>query len=111
MPLVRNDFALAENLATLPRSDQVALFPWRGSRVVQYQVVVDVARFEGSTGRDLVLDARWRIQGSNGTELVTGSTTLNETTGGPGYIALVAEISQALGRLSRDVATALKEHL
>ena len=102
---------LGENLATLLRTDRVAIFPSRGSRVGQYQVVIDVARFEGSIGGDLVLDARWRIQGGNGRELVTGRAALNEATGAPGYAALVAAMSRALGRLSLDVATALRERL
>ena len=102
---------LGENLATLLRTDRVAIFPSRGSRVVQYQVVIDVARFEASIGGDLVLDARWRIQEGNGKELVMGRSTLNEATGAPGYVALVAAMSRALGRLSLDVATALRERL
>ena len=98
---------LGENLATLLRTDRVAIFPSRGCRVVQYQVVIDVARFDGSTEGDLVLDARWRIQEGNGKELVMGRSTLNEATGAPGCVAQAAAMSRALGRLSQDVATAL----
>ncbi len=52
---------LAENLAALRETERVALFAWDPAPAVQRQVVVDVMRFDGAMGGDVVLDARWRI--------------------------------------------------
>jgi uncharacterized lipoprotein YmbA len=100
---------LGENLAILLRTDRVALLPWRGSHPVQYQVVVEVARFEGATGADVTLEARWRILGADGKELVLRRSTITEVVGAPGYGALVAAMSGALGALSREIATAIRD--
>ena len=100
---------LGENLATLLRTDRVALFPWRGSQPMQYQVAVDVARFEGAVGGDVTLEARWRILGRDGKELTLRRSTFTEAVGAPGYGALVAAMSRALGALSRDIATTIRD--
>ena len=76
---------------------------------MQYQVVVEVARFEGAAGADVTLEARWRILGGDGKELALRRSTVTEVVGAPGYGALVAAMSRALGALSRDIATAIRD--
>jgi uncharacterized lipoprotein YmbA len=100
---------LGEDLAILLRTDRVALLSWRGSHPVQYQVAVEVARFEGAAGLDVTLEARWRILGGDGKELVLRHSTVTEVVGAPGYSALVAAMSRALGALGRDIATAIRD--
>jgi uncharacterized lipoprotein YmbA len=68
-----------------------------------------VTRFEGVTGKEVALNARWRILGSDGTDLVVRQAAITEATGGAGYDALVAAMSRALGTLSRDVAAAVRD--
>ena len=41
---------LADNLAARVPTERVVLFPWRGVRTVQYQVPVEILRFEGKPG-------------------------------------------------------------
>jgi len=50
---------LADNLGAHVASERIAVFPWRGGvpRVLDYQVVVVVLRFEGWPGRQATLDA------------------------------------------------------
>jgi hypothetical protein len=99
---------VAQDLATLLQTDRIALFPWPKRRSVARQVVVDVLRFDGTPGGDVSLDARWRILGSDGGELMVKRLSLTEATGGPGYARLVAAMSRAVSGLSRDVAAALR---
>lgn len=98
---------LAENLATLRKTERVALFAWDSAQAVQHQVVVDVMRFDGAMGGDVVLDARWRILATDGKELAANRSVLTQPTGGPGYPAAVAAMSRALAALSREIAAAL----
>lgn len=100
---------LGENLAILLRTDRVVLLSRRGSHPVQYQVAVDVARFEGAVGAAVTLEARWRILGGDGKELALRRSTVTEVVGAPGYGALVAAMSRALGALSQDIATAIRD--
>jgi hypothetical protein len=76
---------------------------------VQYQIAVDVTRFEGAAGGDVVLGARWRILGRDGAELLVKQATITEATGAAGSDALVSAMNRALGALSRDLAAALRE--
>jgi len=50
---------LADNLGAHMGSERIAVFPWSGgvARVLDYQVVVVVLRFEGWPGRQATLDA------------------------------------------------------
>src|SRR5262245_50810973 len=98
---------LAEDLAARIPTPRIVPFPWRGTRTVQYQVVVEILRFEGRLGGDAALDARWRVLDSAGRELALRMSTVTEATSGPGYGALVAALSRALGTLSGEIATAI----
>jgi hypothetical protein len=98
---------MAENLSAMLGTDRVAIFPWSVSQSVPYQVTVDLLRFDGALGGDIVLDARWRIVAGDGKELLVKRSTLREATTAPGYGALVSSMSRALGGLSRDIATVL----
>jgi uncharacterized lipoprotein YmbA len=99
---------IAANLGALLPGDRIALFPWAGSRPVQYQVVIDIARFDGALGGLVSLDARWRVLGPERTDVREGRFAGTEPTGGPGYAALVAAMSRSLGALSREIATAVR---
>ncbi len=99
---------LSENLAALRKTERVALFAWDPALSVEYQVVVDVMRFDGAMGGDVVLDARWRILATDGKELSVNRSVLTQPTGGTGYPAVVAAMSRALGALSREIAAALE---
>jgi uncharacterized lipoprotein YmbA len=99
---------LAENLAALRKAERVTLFAWDSAQAVQRQVVVDVMRFDGALGGDVVLDARWRILATDGKELAANRSLLTQPTGGTGYPAVVAAMSRALAALSREIAATLE---
>jgi uncharacterized protein len=99
---------LAENLAALRKTERVALFAWDSAQAVQHQVVVEVMRFDGAMGGDVVLDARWRILATDRKELAANRSLLTQPTGGTGYPALVAAMSRALAALSREIAATLE---
>lgn len=98
---------LTENLATLMPAERFAQFPWMGSRPIQYQVVIDVTRFDGPLGGAVVLESRWRIIGPERKDLGERRFATSEPAGAATYSAQVAAMSRALGALSRDIAAGL----
>ena len=99
---------LAENLSILLSTDRVALFPWRRSVPIDYQVVVDVSRFDGELGGNLLLIGRWTVfAGRDKQVLSMGTSRISEPSGAQGYAALVAAQSRALGRFSSEIAEAI----
>jgi uncharacterized protein len=99
---------LGEDLAARIPTERVVIFPWRGVRTVQYQVAVEILRFDGQPGGDALLRARWRLLDGTGRELAIRTSAITEPTGAPGYAPLVAALSRALGALSEEIATAIR---
>ncbi len=100
--------AIAVRLAALLQTDRIVVFPWPGARTVEHQVVIDVTRFDGVVGGEVLLEARWRVLGQDRKELVLRSSAVREATGESGYLALVAAMSRSVGALSREIADSLK---
>jgi hypothetical protein len=97
---------IADTIGALMPNERIAFFPWTGT--VQYQVLIDVNRFDGPLGGDVVLDARWRIVGPDRKDLVERRFAVREASGAATYPALVAAMSRALGALSREITAGLR---
>jgi uncharacterized protein len=97
---------LANDLAMQIGSERIAVFPWRGriNQTLDYQVAVVVLRFEGSPGRQVTLDARWRLVGRDGKELALKRTTINEPVTQDGYQSLVLGMNRVLRTLAHEIA-------
>ncbi len=92
----------------LLETDRVAVFPWRGSVPIDYQVVVEVTQFLGALNGSVSLIALWRVLGKDGREvLVTRQSKFTEATGSQEYRALAAAMSRTVTSLSREIATAI----
>ena len=108
---LQDDFSrnLLENLSLLLVGDRISLFPWPGMGALDYRVGVDVVRFDGNRGGDVVLIANWAIRGGQGARVVRVQTSrIQEPSGGRGYETLVGGMSRALGHLSREIAQAIR---
>jgi uncharacterized lipoprotein YmbA len=128
---------LASNLSELLKTDRVSLYPWKDRAPVDYEVTLDVTRFEQVGDGSVVLSVFWSVvdpkdgkvllmrrsdyRDNHGVAKASTSSTPNGTstaagTTGPGtpdgarpYDALVAAMSRDLELLSRDVAAAIIE--
>lgn len=109
---LQDDFSrnLLENLSILLAGDRVHVFPRAGIGALDYRVAVDVLRFDGSRGGDVVLVATWTIREGQGSKVVRAKTSrIQEPSGGQGYDTLVGGMSRALARLSREIGEAIKD--
>jgi uncharacterized lipoprotein YmbA len=100
---------LLENLATLLNTDQVALYPWRKSAAVEYQVMVDIVQFDSERGGDAVLIARWTLlEGRSEKILQRKKSVFRKSLHSNDYQSIVAVQSQTLMEFSREIAAAIK---
>lgn len=100
---------LAENLMQLLATDRVLLFPWYSSEKPDYQIEIDVVRFEGDATSQAVLEARWTLRDATGTALRRRESFLQQSVGpGSGGEALAAALSSTVAELSRQLAAALQ---
>jgi uncharacterized lipoprotein YmbA len=99
---------LAENLAVMLPSDRISLYPWARSTRVDYQISIDVARFDADASGTIVLVAGWEIIRPDDSTLVSRQRrSYTEAAGGVVYPAIVAAQSRAVERLARDIVTAI----
>jgi uncharacterized lipoprotein YmbA len=103
---------LVENLSLLLATDNVIALPQRRPMRLDYQVEVDVTRFDADLSGRALLDARWRVFGRDGERLIgEGRSTIVEPAAEPGtYEAIVAALSKALGQMSAAIASAIEKH-
>lgn len=101
--------ALGDNLARLTGADQILLLPQR--RDLPYDVLVDleVRRFDADETGQAVLDARWRVFGRDGDELLSTDRVLLRDNGAPppDYAAIVAAMSRNVTALAEAVAAGI----
>jgi uncharacterized protein len=108
---LKNDFinVLAEDMGLLLPSAQILLYPFRAPEPVDYQVMVDVMRFDGQLGGSVWLDSRWSIIEGHENKLVQAHrSSIVEPVTGSTYDDLVAAESRALGKLSQEISRAIK---
>lgn len=111
---------LGDNLSNLLATDRVVLMPAPREVRLDYQVEVDVLRFDAMRPGEVMLDAGWRIYGRDGAELLRdGRSRIAKPVAQPSgdaaapaapeaeMPAVVAAMSEATAELSRRIATAI----
>ncbi|MEN8108361.1 MAG: PqiC family protein [Pseudomonadota bacterium] len=99
---------LVENIGAMLPTDRIYTHPWGRSVSVDYQVEVDVSRFDSDTSGNVVLAANWKIiRTADNSILIHKKTSYPETAGDPDYAAIVAAQSSALQALSKDISAAI----
>jgi uncharacterized lipoprotein YmbA len=99
---------VAENLAAMLGTPHVTVFSQPTAAGARYRVLVDVLRFESAPGEAATLDAVWTVRSTKDGTTRSGRTTVSEPVPDREYAALAAAHSRALGRLSTDLAGAIR---
>lgn len=99
--------AVAGDLVVLLGTPQVASGPL-ANFVPDYRVTIDVQRFESIQGNAAIVEAVWTVHKTVGGATVTGRTIAHEPVQGQSYDALAAAHSQAMAKLSGDIAAAIR---
>lgn len=100
--------AIAAHLGALLHTEDVVLFPWSAGTAIDRQVVVNVTRFDGTVGGDVLLEARWRVLGPDRKELLLRSSTVRQPAGDSGYLGVVTAMSRSLAMLSEEIAQSIR---
>lgn len=101
---------LLQNLSTLLDTDRIATYPWGAGAKVDYQVQVEVLRFERDAAGQAWLTARWGIRaGTGGKLLALKDANVTRPMTGSSTAAAVAALSGTLGELSQEIAARLRQ--
>ncbi|HYQ71612.1 MAG TPA: PqiC family protein [Gammaproteobacteria bacterium] len=99
---------LAENLSAMIPTDQVSIYPWTRSTRIDYQVSVDVTRFDADADGTVILAASWKIiRAEDGRIVSRDRKNYTRASGGLVYPAVVAALSRTLEELSHDIAASI----
>jgi uncharacterized lipoprotein YmbA len=100
---------LAENLSILLTTDRVGIFPGTRAMLFDFNVTVDITRFDGIPGQKADLRARWAILDKNRKKMLfENHSALSQPTENDSMEALIAAESRTLSDLSREIAEAIK---
>jgi hypothetical protein len=99
---------VAENLAAMLGTPHVTVFSRPTAAGARYRVLIDVLRFESAPGDAAILDAVWTVRSAEDGTTRSGRTTVREPVMGREYSTLAAAHSSALGRLSAELAGAIR---
>lgn len=97
--------AVAEQVATLLGTEQVAIFPWDQHLTSANRVLVDVLNMGGELGREATLAVRWTLVDPSGkAPAQTRRSDLREVPADAGYPAWVAAQQRNIARLGEEIA-------
>ena len=99
---------VSENLSTLLHTQRIAIHPWRNWRDIDYQITIDVIRFDATTDGEILLIAHWKINGQEGKEqLLAEKSAIQVKSSSVEYADIVQAQSTAVGQLCREIAEKL----
>ena len=99
---------LSENLALLLDTDLIIIYPWSPANRPCYHVEIEVLRLEANSERNGQLFARWSILDSaNKKVAVVKESRVTRNAKEKSTDGSVAALSEAVGDLSREIATAV----
>lgn len=100
-----------ENLARSLGNERLLLHPWPVSAGVDRQVVIDILGFEAGDDGSILLEAAWSLKDAAGKVLLARRSSHRLSVAQPqDYDLQVGMLSEALARLSEEIAAALREN-
>ncbi|MCB1772057.1 MAG: membrane integrity-associated transporter subunit PqiC [Gammaproteobacteria bacterium] len=99
---------LTGHLAAVLGSQRVYGYPSRIAADADFRFAIDIRRFDGVPGGDVVLDVAWSVIDERTLAVIeTRSTSYRDPWSGAGYGAYAASMSRLIGRLGDDLADSL----
>jgi uncharacterized protein len=99
---------LAMDLRQILGSADILEYPWPTGTRVGYQIPIEILRFEADERGTVSLDARWKIRSREKGALVSKESSFTETPRDASTASVVAAMSEAVGRLSEEIAAAIR---
>ena len=100
---------LLEDLSLLLKTPRAYRYDRSGEEKVDYQVSIDVTRFDCAPEGDAVITAFWTVRGKERhTPLMTKKSVFREPVSSNGFSGMVAAQNRTLADLSREIASAIE---
>jgi uncharacterized protein len=100
---------VAANLVMLLGTDRVTLATDTAGPVPDYRASIEIDRFESMLGQRVTIEAAWSVRRTADGAAHTGRTVAQQSVAGNEFRALAAAHSLAVGRVSKDIAQAVRD--
>jgi uncharacterized lipoprotein YmbA len=100
---------LSENLATLLDTQRIEKYPWALRTKVDYQIELDVQRFETTSDGQSQLMASWIIRDGQSSKILYASQTTAGAPAGSDEASASTALSNDLATLSKEIASRITE--
>jgi uncharacterized lipoprotein YmbA len=100
---------LSENLATLLDTQRIEKYPWSLRTKVDYQIEIDVQRFETTSDGQSQLVASWIIRNGRTSKILYASQTTAGAPAGADEASASVALSSDLATLSKEIAARVAE--
>jgi uncharacterized protein len=97
---------IAQDLTQSLGTHSIVFYPWVGTTRIDYQVRIDVYRFETDPNANAQLVAHWQVLDGSGKLLYAGDSNLSEQAQ-PGE-PVAAALSRTVERLAQQIASAIQ---
>lgn len=99
---------LATNLGRKMGTGNLKTYPWQQESDLNYQITVDVIRFQGAGNGETVLEATWRVYRLPESQLIASeTTTVTDELKRDGFDELAASQSRLVDKLAAVIARSL----
>jgi len=90
------------------KTDHIVMSPWLAHQKLDYQIRINIKRFDGEFGNNMILNGTWRLLNKKGDKEILAQAFNYEThTNSKNYIDLVAAFSDLTVSLSEQIAIAI----
>jgi uncharacterized protein len=109
-PLDKNFMRVfSENLATLLNTQRIEKYPWSLRTKINYQIEIDVQRFETTSDGQSQLTASWIIRDGASSKILYASETTAAAPAGADEASASSALSNDLATLSHEIASRVTE--
>jgi uncharacterized lipoprotein YmbA len=100
---------LLENISALLAGDGIPIITWKTANSEVHKVPVLISRFDGSLNDGIALKATWAVLEKEGKVFeFFRESNITIPVKGSSYSSVVTAMSEALGELSKEIATGIK---
>jgi uncharacterized protein len=97
---------IAQDLTQILGTRSIIFFPWLGNTRIDYQVRIDVYRFENDSSGNAQLVAHWQVLDGSGQFLYANDSDISEPVQSGQSVA--AALSRTMDGLARQIASAIR---
>lgn len=94
---------IIDNLSSLLKTENIEQYPWKFTFKPNYQVRINIERFDGELGKNAVLKARWRLI-KNNKEVLVKRVRLNTKVKDSSYSEYIKSLNVLLNIFSQQIA-------